>query len=732
LGRGAAVSGVTSMMRQFELVERVRSYDPNADEDALNRAYVYALQKHGSQTRASGDPYFSHPVEVAGILTRYKLDSATIVTALLHDTIEDTDATLDEVRRLFGPDVAKLVDGVTKLTQIQIRSDSSKQAENFRKLVLAMSEDIRVLMVKLADRMHNMRTLHFIKNPEKRKRIAIETMEIYAPLAERIGMAEFKTELEESAFAELHGDARDSIVARLRFLEEQGGDLVSRIITELRRVLTAAGLNVELSGREKSPYSIWQKMQRKDVAFEQLSDIMAFRVMVDSLEDCYRALGIIHGAYPMVPGRFKDYISTPKPNAYQSLHTGVIGPERHRIEIQIRTKDMHEIAEKGVAAHWNYKQGAEKALAEGRQYRWLRELLEILEHASNPEEFLEHTKLEMFQDQVFCFTPKGDLIALPSGATPVDFAYNVHSDVGDTCVGAKVNGRMVPLRGPLNNGDQVEIITSPKQTPSPEWERFVVTGKARARIRRYVRFQQRGQNLELGRKILQQAFRAESYDLTDKGLQGVLKRFKCDSVDDLYVMVGEGQHTGHEVVSAVYPGLKMIPKMGNVVSLMKGLTGKRKDPNPALRNAMPIKGLIPGMAMHYARCCHPLPGDRIVGIVTTGKGVTIHTIDCDQLEQFSDQPERWLDLAWDSDSAMQHHVGRVNLVVANEPGSLGALSTVIAKNMGNITNLKITNRTTDFFDMIVDIDVRDVKHLVNIIAALRATPAVNSVDRARR
>jgi GTP pyrophosphokinase len=475
-------------------------------------------------------------------------------------------------------------------------------------------------------------------------------------------------------------------------------------------------------------------MRRKDVAFEQLSDIMAFRVSVDSVEDCYRALGVIHAAYPMVPGRFKDYISTPKPNGYRSLHTGVIGPERHRIEIQIRTTEMHEVAEMGVAAHWGYKQGGRSPLTEGKQYRWVRELLEILEHASNPEEFLEHTKLEMFQDQVFCFTPKGDLINLPRGATPVDFAYTVHSEVGDTCVGAKVNGRMVPLRSQLANGDQVEIVTSPKQTPSPEWERFVVTGKARARIRRFVRGQHRDQNIELGRKILNHAFRSEGYDLTDKGLHGVLARFRCDSNEDLYCIVGEGQVTGHDVVAAVYPGIKM-NKVGNVVSLMRGLTQKApKRVHGKDGQGLPIKGLIPGMALHYARCCHPLPGDRIVGIVTTGKGVTIHTIDCDQLEQFSDQPERWLDLAWDEglDGQPVHHVGRVNLVVANEPGSLGALSTVIAKNLGNITNLKITNRTQDFFDMIVDIDVRDVKHLVNIIAALRATPAVNSVERARR
>ncbi|OAN50811.1 GTP pyrophosphokinase [Paramagnetospirillum marisnigri] len=716
------------MMRQFELVERVKSYDPGADEDAINRAYVFAMKMHGSQLRASGDPYFSHPIEVAGILTKYRLDASSIITALLHDTIEDTPATLEDIERLFGREIGRLVDGVTKLNRIELQSDHAKQAENLRKLVLAMSEDIRVLLVKLADRMHNMRTLHYIKNPDKRRRIAMETMEIYAPLAERIGMQGIKMELEDLAFAELHPDARGSIVARLSFLREQGGDLISRILEELRKILGEAGVKATVSGREKTPYSIWQKMQRKNVGFEQLSDIMAFRVAVDSIEDCYRALGVIHSKYPMVPNRFKDYISTPKPNGYRSLHTGVFGPERHRIEVQIRTVEMHEVSELGVAAHWKYKQDGGN-LTDGRQYRWLRELLDILEHASNPEEFLEHTKLEMFSDQVFCFTPKGDLISLPRGACPVDFAYAVHSQVGDTCVGAKVNGRIMPLRTQLQNGDQVDIITSKAQTPNPTWERFVVTGKARARIRRYIRTQQRAQYTELGRAILVRGFRQEGYDFTEKAVEGVLRIFKAATVDDLLAMVGEGTLTSRDVVSSVFPELKnQASRVDNVVALKARhkASGDKKDKG----NAVPIKGLIPGMAMHFAGCCHPLPGDRIVGIVSTGRGVTIHTIDCENLEQFADQPERWLDLAWD-EADTDGHVGRIDLVVTNEPGAFGAISTVIAKNMGNITNLKITNRTTDFFEMIIDIEVRDVKHLTNVIAALRATPAINSVDRAR-
>jgi guanosine-3',5'-bis(diphosphate) 3'-pyrophosphohydrolase len=711
------------MMRQFELVELVKSYDPNADEGALNRAYVYSMRAHGSQLRASGDPYFSHPVEVAGVLAQMKLDTASIVTGLLHDTVEDTVATLDDIERLFGHEIARLVDGVTKLSRLELQSDQTKQAENFRKLVLAMSEDIRVLLVKLADRLHNMRTLHFIDSAEKRRRIARETMDIYAPLAERIGMHRMQDELEDLAFAELHPDARAGIIARLGFLRDRGADVVPRILAELEKKLEEGGLKGALvSGREKTPYSIWHKMQRKNVGFEQLSDVMAFRVLVDDMADCYHALGIIHSAYHVVPGRFKDYISTPKPNGYRSLHTGVIGPEQQRIEAQIRTHDMHEVAELGVAAHWSYKQGA--GTPEGPQYRWLRELLDILEHAAGPEEFLEHTKLEMFQDQVFAFTPKGDLIALPRGATAVDFAYAVHSQIGDTCVGAKINGRLVPLRTRLSNGDQVEIVTSRAQKPSPTWERFVVTGKARARIRRFVRTQQRAEYLDLGRAIMQKAFRQEGEEFSERPLEAVLKNFNCATVEDLYVAVGQGLHTGRAVVNAAFPQHQE-PK-NKVVSLARARSRTSRS-----ELAVPIRGLIPGMALHFAGCCHPLPGDRIVGIVTTGKGVTIHTIDCETLENFADTPERWLDVAWSNSDAEQVHVGRINVTIANEPGNLGSLTTVIGKQGGNISNLKITNRSSDFFEIMIDIEVMDVRHLTTIIAALRATPVINSVERAR-
>jgi GTP pyrophosphokinase len=725
------------MVRQYELVERVKAYDPNADEDALNKAYVYSLKMHGSQTRASGDPYFSHPLEVAGILTGMKLDSSTIVTALLHDTIEDTAATLDEIVRLFGPEIGRLVDGVTKLSRIELQNldadgpnDQAKQAENFRKLVLAMSEDIRVLLVKLADRLHNMRTLHYISDKGKRRRIARETLDIYAPLAERIGIHGVKDELEDLAFAELNGDARDGILARLAFLRQEGGDLAERIIAALNRDLKTESITASVSGREKSPYSIWRKMQVKNVAFEQLSDIMAFRIVVETIPECYQVLGIVHGRYPTVPGRFKDYISTPKPNGYRSLHTAAIGPERQRIEIQIRTREMHEEAELGVAAHWAYKSATR---SDGKQYRWLRELVEIVEQAQKPEEFLEHTKLELFQDQVFCFTPKGDLIALPRGATPVDFAYAVHSEVGDHCVGARVNGRIVPLNSQLANGDQVDIVQSKNQTPSPAWERFVVTGKARARIRRYIRNQQRQEYLMLGKAMLQKAFRQEGEEFTEKALHGVLKSFRAETVDDVYADVGAGNRTTREIFTTIFPAHKPVQPTAIPAEIgeTKVLPFPPKPRPKGKERPLPIRGLIPGLAVHFARCCHPLPGDRIVGIVTTGKGVTVHTIDCETLESFAETPERWLDISWGDDADQSEHVGRIYVTIANEPGSLGTLSTVIGRNGGNITNLRITSRSVDFWELLLDIQVSDVRHLSNIIAALRATPVINQVDRAR-
>jgi GTP pyrophosphokinase len=517
------------------------------------------------------------------------------------------------------------------------------------------------------------------------------------------------------------------VLARLAFLRDREVDIVERITEALRQTLKQAGVEAAISGREKRPYSIWRKMEQKNVTFEQLSDIMAFRIVVDDVEKCYQALGAFHTAYRMIPGRFKDYISTPKRNNYRSIHTSVIGPERQRIEIQIRTEPMQEIADVGVAAHWRYKQnGGGPDAGEGHEYRWIRELVEILDHASNPEEFLEHTKLEMFQDQVFCFTPKGDLIALPRGATPVDFAYAVHSNLGDTCVGARINGRMSPLRTVLENGDQVDVLRSKVAAPSPVWENFVVTGKARSAIRRFIRNQERSQYADLGKSILVKAFRDGKHEFAEKAVAGVLKTMRYSTVEELYAEVGRGEITARQVLDKIFPGLKVRQRAGDFIQRMR----RRGKPPKGGDHSVPIRGLIPGMAVQFAGCCHPLPGDRIVGIVTTGKGLTVHTIDCETLAQFGDVPESWLDVSWDVDKAdVDFHVGRIHVVLVNAPGSLSSLTAVIAQNMGNISNLKISDRSADFFDMLVDIEVHDVKHLINIVAALRADPSISSVDR---
>ncbi len=706
--------------RQFEeLLEKVTQSNPTVDQDKLRRAYEFCMQAHGSQLRASGDPYYTHPLAVAEILADLKLDLSTVITGLLHDTVEDTLVTLADIDKEFGADVANLVDGVTKLSQLQLQSEHTKQAENLRKLVLAMSSDIRVLIVKLADRLHNMRTLHHVGSDEKKRRVARETIEIYAPLAERMGMQYLKDEFEDIAFGILNPEARESVQSRLSFLYENADYTVDAIIDEIHKVLSSAGLtHFQVNGRQKTAYSIWKKMQHKRVAFEQLSDIMAFRIVVDSIPEVYQALGAVHNAYLVLPGRFKDYISTPKPNGYQSLHTGLIGPYNSRIEVQIRTDEMHRIAEYGIASHWQYKQGATH---EGRQYAWMRGLLDILDQASNPEEFLENTKLEMFQDQVFCFTPKGDLIQLPGGATPVDFAYAVHSKIGDHITAAKINGRLMPLRTVLNNGDQVDVITSKTQNPSPMWERFVVTGKARSHIRKFVRQQRREQFSELGRNILHKAFKQAHLEFGEKILKPAIEQLKQVALEDLYASIGEGTLSVHDVIHACYPTFKQDQKEPEPKQ-------KKERVTPSESDSCSIEGLIDGMAVRYAGCCHPLPGDHIAGIVKTGKGITIHTTDCDVLKAFSD-PDRILDLDWGRQREDIKFVGRLKATFLNKTGSLSAFSTAISKQAGNIVNIKVTNRTPDFWDIIVDVEVKDTDHLNTVIASVRTLSITNSIER---
>ncbi|HUD90990.1 bifunctional (p)ppGpp synthetase/guanosine-3',5'-bis(diphosphate) 3'-pyrophosphohydrolase, partial [Sphingobium sp.] len=699
-------------LRQYELVERVKRYDPDADEAMINRAYVFSVQKHGSQKRASGDPYFSHPIEVAGILTDFNLDDQTIVTALLHDTIEDTLVTYEEIESAFGKDVARMVDGVTKLSKIEAMSENERAAENLRKFLLAMSDDIRVLLVKLADRLHNMRTLHFIKNPDKRRRIARETMDIYAPLAERIGMYDFMREMQLLSFREIEPEAYDSITKRLEQLKEGGHDKVDRIGAELQLLLGGKGMSVTVSGREKHPYSIWKKMQERHISFEQLTDVMAFRVITDTIEDCYRALGIIHQTFKMVPGRFKDYISTPKRNGYQSLHTTVIHQDNARIEVQIRSRDMHNDAELGLAAHWAYKQ---KGDAADHHAAWLRDLVEILEQSQDADELLEHTRMAMYQDRIFAFTPKGELHQLPKGSTPVDFSYAVHTSLGNQTVGAKVNGRVVPLRTNLENGDQVEILKSEGQEPQPGWLTFAITGKARAAIRRFIRQKQRGEEIKLGEKLYEEIIGRFSPDLAkelgDKALAAALKRLKLEDRASLMVAIATHRVLDSELMEALIPGSTTAEGM--------------EEAHPRQHEPVSIRGLTPGIAYNLSDCCHPVPGDRIVGVRRTGEPIEVHTIDCRSLEV--DQDDDWVDLAWDSKS--KGGTARLSVIVKNQPGALAAVANVFGATKANILNLQLVNREGPFHTDIIDLEVADAQHLNRILSALRALDIVVQADR---
>ncbi|MCP3470437.1 bifunctional (p)ppGpp synthetase/guanosine-3',5'-bis(diphosphate) 3'-pyrophosphohydrolase [Bradyrhizobium sp. CCGUVB1N3] len=723
------------MMRQYDLVERVRSYNPNTNEDLLNRAYVYAMKAHGSQTRASGDPYFSHPLEVAAILTDLKLDDATIVAALLHDTIEDTEATRAEIDQIFGPEIGALVEGLTKLKRLELVSREAKQAENLRKLLLAIADDVRVLLVKLADRLHNMRTLEFVP-PASRRRIAEETLDIYAPLAGRMGMQEMREELEDLSFRTLDPEAYNVVMQRLDALAERNRNLIGEIEAQLSNNLRHRGLGARVYGRRKKPFSIWTKMERKSVGFEQLSDIFGFRVVVNDVEACYRALGIVHTTWPVVPGRFKDYISTPKQNDYRSIHTTVIGPGNQRVELQIRTEEMDQIAERGIAAHVFYKEGAgsptEFLKRESNAFAWLRHTVGILSESTNPEEFLEHTKLELFHDQVFCFTPKGKLIALPRHANVVDFAYAVHTDVGNSAVGCKINGKFAPLSSELQNGDEVEVLTSEAQSAPPSaWESLAVTGKARAAIRRATRTAVRDQYAGLGRRIVERLFERAKIDYADDKLKGALPRLARSSIEDVMAAVGRGEIKASDVARAMYPDYKE-ERVGRYAK--KGLAAKLKETvvpgTPRPPTAIPIRGINSDLPVKFAPNGGAVPGDRIVGIVTPGEGITIYPIQAPALKDFEEEPERWLDVRWDiEDTTPQRFPARIKVENVNEPGALAQIATVIAEHDGNIDNISMQRRSPDFTETTIDLEVYDLKHLSAIIAQLRAKAVVARVER---
>ncbi|RWP35650.1 bifunctional (p)ppGpp synthetase/guanosine-3',5'-bis(diphosphate) 3'-pyrophosphohydrolase [Mesorhizobium sp.] len=739
------------MMRQYELVERVQRYKPDVNEALLNKAYVYAMQKHGHQKRASGDPYFSHPLEVAAILTEMHMDEATIAVALLHDTIEDTTATRAEIDELFGPEMGKLVEGLTKLKKLDLVSKKAEQAENLRKLLLAISEDVRVLLVKLADRLHNMRTLDHV--PEaKRLRIAEETMDIYAPLAGRMGMQGMREELEEIAFRFINPEAYRAVTARLAEIFERNKDVLSEIEKALSTLFDKYAIKAEVKSRQKKPWSVFRKMEAKALSFEQLSDIFGFRVVVDTVEDCYRALGAIHTTWSMVPGRFKDYISTPKQNDYRSIHTTIVGPSRQRVELQIRTYQMNKIAEYGVAAHSIYKDsggkvnGTAHAISkETNAYAWLRRTIEQLAEGDNPEDFLENTKLELFQDQVFCFTPKGMLIALPRGATPIDFAYAVHTDVGDTCVGAKVNGRIMPLMTELKNGDEVEIIRSKAQVPPAAWESVVVTGKARSAIRRATKNAIRKQYSGLGIRILERAFERSGKIFTKESLKSVLHRLARKDIEDVLASVGRGELASTDVMKAVFPDYKdervtlAAPKqreegwskIRNAAGMLFQIPGRaaRKDKDQPRDGAVPIRGVRGDLPVRFAPE-GAVPGDRIVGIVQPGTGITIYPIQSPALQAFDDQPERWIDVRWDIDERTKERFpARVSVTAINAPGSLADIAQVVASNDANIHTLSMVRTAPDFTEMLIDLEVWDLKHLNRLLSQLKDNSSVSDARR---
>ena len=706
------------------LVDVASGYLSKEGLSRLEQAFHFGRNAHEGQKRDSGIAYFTHPLAVATLLAEMKLDADSLVTALLHDTVEDCDVSLETLAEKFGADVAELVNGVTKLSQIELKSIDTKQAENFRKFVLAVGRDIRVLLVKLADRTHNMQTLGAVKKEERRWRIANETMEIYAPLAERMGITRFQQELEDLAFKELQPELRESIISRLEFLAIEKEQLVPDICAELKQLIQQHDMKCEVTGRRKTPYSISRKMKVKNVTMEQLADVMAFRVIVPDSASCYQALGIIHTHFPVVMGRFKDYISTPKANGYQSLHTGVIGPLKQKIEIQIRTAEMDDKAERGVAAHWSYKQAEDGGSAGQVQkletFRWARELVSLLELNDEPTEFLENTKLEMYKDQVFCFTPKGDLIGLPRGATAIDFAYAVHTDVGDKCVGVLINERRRQLTTELVNGDQVKVLTDKDARPKAEWEDYAVTGRAKSAIKRFIRLQKQNEFGRVGKALLEREYRFRKKPFNEQVIISALSAFNLSTIEELYVHIAEQRIKTRDLFERLHPEQAIASNQNK---------RERKQNTDAM--PLPVFSMdssYEGLAVHLGKCCHPLPGDRIVGIVTTGKGITVHTKSCSTLTKFVEIPELWLEVEWP-----RHHqaryAGRIQAVILNEPGALAALCTVIGQQAGNITQIQLTQRNLNFFTFVLDIDVKNLEHIQSIVSVLRSNKYIESVDR---
>ncbi len=730
----AAPKSSQKFLRQYELVDLVKKYDPSANEALLNKAYVYSVQAHGKQLRHSGDPYYAHPIEVAGIVASLHLDIATVCTALLHDVLEDTDATVQDLSDEFTPEIAELVNGVTKLGQVEMSrpnlSRERAQAENFQKFILAVSKDVRVLLVKLCDRLHNMRTLQYHPKQSSRERIARETLEIFAPLARRVGIDKVCSELEDLSFRHINPAAYESIVKRLEEWRTSQGEAISEVFTALKNTLNEAGLDVRVYGREKQAYGIWRKLQRQNISFDDVADLYAFRIIVETRAQCYETLGVLHEAFRAVPSRFRDFISVPKPNGYQSLHTTIRTEENRRVEIQIRTERMEDVANRGVAAHWAYKNEnyaydpASAQASGGDPLRRIRPLIEMMEQSGDADEFLDNVKLEMFTDQVFTFTPKGDLIALPRGASPIDFAYAVHTKVGDTCIGAIVNGRDVPLRTQLENGDVVKIVRGGTDEPPSGWESFATTGRARQALRRLTRESESEDFRRIGETLALHAFKREGKDLDSAILTDALKRLKISDETTLFETLGRGNLSMNNFVEAVFPGRGDAKSQGGVQNL-------DLIDDESVGIYVKGDGLNPGQGLNLAPCCSPIPGDRIIGFQDAGRGIMIHTIDCDELAAKEDQFEDWIDLAWRRAAEQAASTGRIITTVQHVPGALADVTKIIGESQGNLTNIKTVRRSPTFFDMIIDIEVRDTRHIMSIIAALRASAFVVKVNRSR-
>lgn len=695
-----------------DLIDCIRAYNPKCNEHLIRAAFDYGARMHEGQFRHSGEPYFTHPVAVAMIVANQKLDDATIITALLHDTIEDTKSTFAEVAEMFGSEVAELVDGVTKLTNLQLSSSATKQAENFRKLFMAMSKDMRVLLVKLADRLHNMRTIKAMR-PEKQVQKARETVDIYAPLAGRMGMQWMREELEDLTFGVLNPEGRTSIMRRFVHLRDESGDVIEKITGDIEDELVKAGVTAEVYGRAKRPYSVWRKMEEKDQGFSRLSDIYGFRVITDEISDCYRVLGAIHTRWKAIPGRFKDYISQPKSNGYRSIHTTVSGRDGKRVEVQIRTPQMHDVAEVGVAAHWSYKNGeqSENPFAVDPA-KWVASLNERFDSAEDHDEFLEHVKLEMYSDQVFCFTPKGEVIKLPRGATPLDFAYAIHTRIGDSCVGARIDGIRTPLWTRIRNGQSVEITTAEGQRPQATWLDIVATGKAKSAIRRSLREDDRERFVKLGRELARVAFEHIGKVASDKALLTAARQLGLKNADSLLARLGSAELTARDVVDTLYP--ELAENQGDEITAAGAVLGLPEDETPKT-----------------AQCCQPVPGERIVGITYRGEGVLVHGIDCPVLSDLADQPERWIDLHWHSGRHAAEHAVTLHVTISNDAGVLGRICTLIGEQQANISNLTFMDRKQDFYSLLIDVELRDAAHLHMVMTALEAESDVASIERHR-